>query len=125
MTSKSPFVAEVIGRETVNEYWGYVVETKRVDELIEDSRFSLKIATSRYGNTLASQIFQLREAVGKAGSIQVVFGSPERGLFDIIGHKLTQRFHFTINLFAEQHVQTVRTEEALFAALNLLNNLAL
>jgi methyltransferase len=125
VTSKSPLTAEIVDREEVNEYWGYAVETKTVDEAMEDPRFALKIATSRYGNTLPSQIFQLREAVGKAASILVIFGSPSRGLFDIIGRKLSQEFQFTINLFAEQHVQTVRTEEALFAALNLLNNLAL
>lgn len=125
VTSKNPLTAEIIDRKEVNEYWGYVVETGTLDEILGGSRFGLKIATSKYGNTLPSQIFQLREAVRKAGSVLVAFGSPARGLFDMVGPKLSQEVQFTVNLFAEQHVQTVRTEEAVFAALNLLNNLAL
>ena len=125
VTSTTPLRAEIIDREAINEYWGYLVETRRVDEVLGDSRFALKIATSRYGNALPSQIFLLREAIKRAGSVMLIFGSPTRGLFDIVGKELSQRVQFTINLFAEQHVQTVRTEEAVSAALNLLNNLAI
>lgn len=124
ITSKNPLTAEVIGREEAHEYWGYVVESKSIDEVISDQRFVLKIATSRYGNALQSQIFQLREGVLKASSIQLIFGSPTRGLFDVVGRTLSQRVNFVVNLFAEQHVETVRTEEAIFAALNLMNTLA-
>jgi hypothetical protein len=125
ITSKAPLTAELVGREEAHEYWGYVVETPAIGEVLSDPRFTLKVATSRYGNTLQSQIFRLRESILKAGSVKLVFGSPSRGLFDIVGQELSQRVDFVVNIFAEQHVETVRTEEALSAALNLVNTLAL
>ncbi len=125
ITSKSPLAAEVVDRTQVHEYWGYAVESATVDEVFADPRFALRVATSRYGNTLQSQVFRLRESILKAGSVKMVFGSPSRGLFDIVGRELTQRVDFVVNLFAEQHVETVRTEEAIYAGLNLVNTLAL
>ena len=125
ITSKSPLEAELAGRESVHEYWGYRVESRTTEEVLSDPRFGLKIATSRYGNALQSQVFKLREAVLRANSVKLIFGSPSRGLFDIVGQQLSQRVDFVVNLFAEQHVETVRTEEAIYAALNLVNTLAL
>ena len=125
VVSKSPLAAELTGRDQVHEYWGYRVENRTTEEVLSDQRFVLKIATSRYGNNLQSQVFRLRESVLKTNSLKLVFGSPSRGLFDIVGQQLSQRVDFVVNLFAEQHVETVRTEEAIFAALGLVNTLAL
>ncbi len=124
LTSKAPLIAELIQREQVNEYWGYRVETRNVEEVLSDPRSGLKIATSRYGNTLQSQVSRLRESFLRVGGVKLIFGSPLRGLFDIVGPELTRKADFVLNLFAEQHVQTVRTEEAIFAGLNLLSMLA-
>ena len=124
VTAKAPLTAEVIGRDQLNEYWGYTVEGRTVDEVISDARYGLKVATSRYGNSLQSQIFQLRESILKSGSLKLIFGPPSKGLFDIVGQELSTRVNYVINLFAEQHVETVRTEEAIYAGLNLVNNLA-
>jgi hypothetical protein len=96
-----------------------------VEEVLSDPRFGLKIATSRYGNTLQSQVFRLRESILKANSAKLIFGSPSRGLFDIVGQQLSARVDFVVNLLAEQHVETVRTEEAIYAGLNLVNTLAI
>ncbi len=124
VVSKSPLTAELVKREDAHQYWGYTVESMTVDEVMSDARFGLKIATSRFGNTLQSQVFQMRESLLKAGSVMIVFGSPSKGLFDIVGPDLTKKVNFVVNLFSEQHVVTVRTEEAIFAALNLVNTLA-
>ena len=123
VVSTAPLIADVIQREDVHEYWGYVVESRTLAEVTSDPRFGLKVATSRYGNTLQSQVFQLRESILKSGSILLMFGSPARGLFEMFGPDLTKQVNFVMNLFADQHVETVRTEEALFAALNLVNTL--
>ncbi len=125
ISSLTPLTAEVTGRDQVNEYWGYEVEGGTIEDVLADQRFALKIATSRYGNTLQSQIFKMRESILKAGSVKMIFGSPSRGLFDIVGKELSHRVDFAVNLFAEQHVETVRTEEAIYAGLNLVNTLAL
>lgn len=124
MFRRDSIVVEVIGREDVHEYWGYTVEIRSMDEVASDVRFGLKIATSRYGNSLQSQVFLLRESLLKASSALLLFGSPSRGLFDMVGPDLTKKVNFVLNLFTDQHVETVRTEEAVFAALNLVNTLA-
>ncbi len=120
----TPLRGEVVGREAVHEYWGYAVELKTVDELVEDERFELKVATSRYGNGIRSVLGSLRGAFGKANSVLLIFGSPSRGLFEIVGKDLPARVQFVVNLFSEQHVETIRTEEAISAGLYLVNILS-
>lgn len=125
VVSKSPLTVELIRRQDVNEYWGYAVEGVSLEEVLSDGRFGLKVATSRFGNSLQSQAFLLREALLKASSALLIFGSPSRGLFDIVGPDLTKRVNFILNIFVDQHVETVRTEEAVYAALNLVNTLVI
>lgn len=124
ITSKNPLRAELVSRESVKDYWGYLVETKSLDDVLGDERFPLKIATSRLGDTLQSQLPLVRSALGRAQQLMFLFGSPSRGLFDLAGPRLRKQVDFVVNLFAEQHVQTVRTEEAIFAALGLLGFLS-
>ena len=123
LTSSSPLEAELVRRDQVNEYWGYTVESRSLDDVLSDLRFVVKIATSRYGNVLRSQLPRLQESVRGAGGIKLIFGSPTRGLFDLAGPDLPRRTDYVLNLFADQHVETVRTEEAIFAGLNLVNAL--
>ncbi len=124
VTSKNPLTAEVIQRKEVEEYWGYSVESKTIDEVLGDARFGLKIATSRAGVSLQTQLPLLRGALARTSSVMLLFGAPSRGLFDIVGQSLNERVDCVVNLFAEQHVETVRTEEAVYAGLNLLNILS-
>jgi methyltransferase len=124
IVSTGPLLAELIQRETVNEYWGYAVETRAMADVFTDSRFRLKIATSKFGNTLQTQTGKLRDAIRDAGGVKLIFGSPSHGLFDIVGPELTKKTDFVVNLFPEQHVETVRTEEAISAALNLVGVLS-
>lgn len=124
LVSTNPLEASVVPRESVNEYWGYVVESKSLQEVFSDRRFDLKVATSRYGNALRSQLPELTESVRKSGGVKLIFGSPSRGLFDLAGPELSTQANYVINLFADQHVETVRTEEAIFAGLNLVNTLS-
>ena len=123
ITNKGPFEAELARREQVNEYWGYTLEGKGLEEVLSDRRFDLKIATSRLGNPLKSELPRLKESIRSAGGIKLIFGSPSRGLFDMAGPSLPKRVGHVLNLFADQHVETVRTEEAIFAGLNLVNTL--
>ncbi|MGP8125537.1 MAG: putative RNA uridine N3 methyltransferase [Nitrososphaerales archaeon] len=123
IVSTSPLLAEVIPRDQVNEYWGYQVETKTAEEVFSDQRFGVRVATSKFGNSLQSLAPSLRSAVLKASGAKLIFGSPSRGLFEIVGPELISRSDFVVNLFADQHVETVRAEEAIFAGLSLVNML--
>jgi hypothetical protein len=121
VASTAPLVAEVIPRDQVKEYWGYTVEMATVDGVFKDDWFGVKVATSRFGNSLQSQAPAMREAVRAALGVKLIFGSPSRGLFDIVGPDLAKKARFVVNLFADQHVETVRAEEAISAGLGLVN----
>jgi predicted SPOUT superfamily RNA methylase MTH1 len=54
----------------------------------------------------------------------VAFGAPARGLHEIVkdeGLDLNDVVDFVVNMVPEQGTETVRTEEALFASLAVLN----
>jgi methyltransferase len=119
ITSVSPLEGAVADRSQTGEYWGYTVEVKSADEVLSDSRYGTKIATSRLGDPISGRIVELREQLVASKSVTLLFGSPSRGLFDVIKN-LRQRVNFVLNLYPEQHAVTVRTEEAMSSALYLL-----
>jgi hypothetical protein len=119
VTSLAPLEGVPADRSQTGEYWGYTVEVRGADEILSDSRFGLKIATSRYGAPLSSSIGQLREAIHASRGMMVIFGSPSRGLLEMI-RNLRQRVPFVVNLYPEQYTATVRTEEAMSSGLYLL-----
>ena len=120
-TSVRPPLVKAIARSDVHAYWGYEVETKSLDEVLSDRRFKVKIATSRMGAPLSESMAKVRIALGAAGNVKLIFGSPSGGLFDMAGRDLESRVDFVLNLFPGQQVETVRTEEALFAGLGLVS----
>jgi methyltransferase len=124
VSSKSPLAAQSVRRDEVPRYWGYSVESKSLDEVFDDRRFGLKVATSRLGKPLRSALPGLRDSFARTGGVKLVFGAPSRGLFDMVGPGLGKKADVVLNLFAQQHVETVRTEEAVFSGLNLLNVLS-
>ena len=63
-------------------------------------------------------------AWGNSQQVLVAFGAPSRGLHEIVqdeGLNLTALADFTVNMIPGQGTVTVRTEEALFASLAILN----
>jgi predicted SPOUT superfamily RNA methylase MTH1 len=123
--SKDPLAAEPVSRDMVREYWGYRVEQTSLGEVLADKRFGLKIATSRLGRPLGTELPKLRESLARASGVKLIFGSPSRGLFQMGGPELGKKVDFVLNLFPEQKVETVRTEEAISAGLNLISILAI
>jgi predicted SPOUT superfamily RNA methylase MTH1 len=122
--SKRPFVAVMTSKQEAIGYWGYTVRQGTVGELFGDRRGRLSVATSKLGRPLAGELPRLRESFVGAEAVELVFGSPSRGLFEIVGPDLEKQADFVLNLFPGQPVETVRTEEAMFAGLNLLNVLS-
>lgn len=121
VASTRPLSVEVVQREGVNRYWGYRVEQKGANEVFSDPRYDLKIATSRLGKGVGAAMHQLEARYSGARAIKIAFGSPSRGLYDIYGEGLDKKADLVLNLFPEQNVETVRTEEALSAGLGLLS----
>ena len=86
--------------------------------------FDLAIATSRLGVSYPAVEVDLRKRWQHARSVLVAFGSPRRGIGEILareGLTIDEAFHLAINAVPEQGTETVRTEEAVFASLALLN----
>ena len=121
VSSLKPPTAEIIRREQAGQYWGYAVERKSLDQVLDDARFDVRVATSRLGAPLSLRLNDLRVAVRKAVGVKLIFGSPSRGLFEMAGNGLGKKVGFVLNLFPQQRVETVRTEEAIFAGLGLVS----
>jgi hypothetical protein len=121
VTSLRPPEADLLPRERAGHYWGYSVESKSIAEVLSDSRFGFKIATSRLGTPIAHELGELRPSLQNAQGVKLIFGSPSRGLFDIVGQDLPRRVDRVLNLFPEQQVETVRTEEAVLVGLAVVS----
>ena len=115
-----------VGRGEVALYWGYDVHIsgRSLGELALSKEFDLTVATSRLGQPFQIVEEQLRARWAEARRVLVAFGSPRSGLGDILtreGLTLEEVFHFTVNTIPRQGSETVRTEEAVYATLAILN----
>jgi methyltransferase len=120
VTSKSPLTGVVVDRKEVGPYWGYAVDVCGQSELLGDPAFPLKIATSRAGDPLLESLPPIKASLAGAKGVMAIFGSPSRGLPQIFGKDLRGKVSYVVNLFPEQNVATVRSEEAILAALYLI-----
>ncbi len=113
-------------REEIEAYWGYTVTTSKVSfgQLAKAGAYDLVIATSRMGTPLTQIADELTERWKKAVNILVAFGAPTQGLQEIVAQEnlsLDRVADFTVNTIPDQGTETIRTEEALYATLALLN----
>ena len=82
------------------------------------------IATSKKGTPIQQIIDSLSRRYKKANNILVAFGAPSWGLQEIVSKEnlsLENIADFTINMIPDQGTETVRTEEAIYSSLALLN----
>jgi predicted SPOUT superfamily RNA methylase MTH1 len=109
-------------------YWGFNVTVTKLP-LAESTKkigFDLVISTSKYGDKITEVFPQLKSAWKKSKKALVPFGSPTQGLKDILTKEnieMSDYSDFTINMIPNQGVETVRSEEAVFSSLSLLNTL--
>jgi len=118
--------AVLTSRDKIKAYWGYRVAVSNVPfgQLVKNQPFDLVIATSRYGTALTEVADELARRWKKSHKILVAFGAPTQGLYEIVARenlKLDEVAHFTVNTIPNQGTETVRTEEALYASLAILN----
>jgi predicted SPOUT superfamily RNA methylase MTH1 len=113
-------------REEIEAYWGYTVTASKgsFGQLNKSSAYDLVVATSKIGAPLTQVADELAERWKKAGSVLVAFGAPTQGLKKIVAQeklRLDEIADFTVNTIPDQGTKTVRTEEAIYASLALLN----
>jgi predicted SPOUT superfamily RNA methylase MTH1 len=85
----------------------------------------LKVATSRKGEVKDFNFYlRLVDEASDKGCLIILFGAPDLGLYEIAeleGFKLENYANYIINLIPCQGTKTVRVEEAVAAALTLVN----
>ncbi|MEM3070425.1 MAG: RNA methyltransferase [Candidatus Bathyarchaeia archaeon] len=115
-----------IGRGEVREYWGYEVHISKrgLGELAKEGGFDLTIATSKNGDPYPEISGGLRDRWVMSKSALVAFGSPRQGIEEILsreGRRVEEAFRFNVNTMPRQGCETIRTEEAIYATLAILN----
>lgn len=122
-------IGELVDPDESEVYWGYRVSVSKspLGRILRDQRYDLVIATSRRGASLMKVADKLFELWRRSRRVLVAFGSPTRGLYEIVreeGVELERVAHFIVNTVPNQGVKTIRTEEAIYATLAILNLLA-
>jgi len=118
--------AALVRNGEIEEYWGYRVKVSKtpIGRFLKEHPFDLIIATSRRGVPLTEVSDGLARRWEKAHTVLVAFGAPTQGLYEITaqeGINLNEVAHFVVNTIPHQGTETVRTEEAIYATLAILN----
>jgi predicted SPOUT superfamily RNA methylase MTH1 len=115
------FSIKEIARNEVQEYWGYIVKERTVLGDFLSTWKDKIILTSRKGKPIKNS--QIKEYNNSKESILIVFGSIEKGIYEILGSKLKKMQNAkVINFFPHQATETVRLEEAILGTLSILNS---
>jgi len=109
-----------IEKSEASSYWGYSVkERANLYSILSEWKGSI-IITSRKGKTATKE--QLSKYTQSDQPILIAFGSPEKGIHEILGGKMKNVQNAkSLNFFPNQATETVRLEEALLGTLAIIN----
>jgi hypothetical protein len=105
-------------------YWGYRVHEAASLRRVLADRWDLKVGTSHYGDPVQDTLSSLSKSLAAANSTLLAFGSPRAGLKEILAEEELDHkdvFDFFVNTAPDQQTATIRTEEAIFISLSILN----
>jgi len=124
---RQPTVA-LVDPKAIKSYWGYKISVSNgpFGQLLKTGQFDLVVATSRKGKQITNVMNDLTDKWKRSRRTLVAFGAPTQGLYEIAnrGHaRLDDMVDFVVNTISNQATETVRTEEAVFATLSILNTL--
>jgi predicted SPOUT superfamily RNA methylase MTH1 len=113
----------------IETYWGYKVTASNspFGQFLQARQFDLVIATSRRGRQIKEIMNDLANRFRTSHKILTAFGAPSQGLYEIAAReqmKLEDIAEFVVNTIPNQATETVRTEEAVYASLSILNTLS-
>ena len=114
------FSIKEINRNETPDYWGYTVkERANLFSLLSEWKGNI-IITSRKGKIVTNE--HLEKYSKSKENLLVVFGSPEKGVHEIIGGRMNKvQNSKSLNFFPNQATETVRLEEALLGTLAIIN----
>src|SRR2546428_13350307 len=127
LTQSSPELErEIVEMSGLTIYWGFRVARGNVSlsEIVRSKKFDLTISTSRKGMDVREITPNLAKRWRSASHPLIVLGSPNDGVPEILarsGMSVSDAMDFNVNTIPDQGVETVRTEEALWSALAVLN----
>ena len=124
VTSNKPLKAVPVADDEITGYWGYSVA--RAGSLSGALTTGLRIATSRYGESIDADLLRKIGAESGLEDVLVVFGAPHKGISEIIDKEKKEtnfiaEFDYALNTLPDQGTETVRLEEAVVATLAILN----
>jgi len=104
----------------IQEYWGYKVKERPSLINILDEWDGNILLTSRKGKDATAS--HVQEYAKSEKPLLIVFGAPNRGLYDILGKKINEVQNAKVlNFFPGQGTATVRLEEAMLGIMSILN----
>jgi predicted SPOUT superfamily RNA methylase MTH1 len=126
--NRTPEVALADPRDN-ETYWGYKVTVSNAPfgQFLKARRFDLVIATSIRGRQIKEAMNDLANRFRTSHKILTAFGAPSQGLYQITAReqlKLDDIVDFVVNTIPNQATETIRTEEAVYASLSILNTLS-
>ena len=109
-----------VDKSEVQTYWGYSVkERANLFSILAEWKGNI-IITSRKGKTATKE--QVSKYIKSDQPTLVVFGSPEKGIHEILGGKMKNVQNAkSLNFFPNQATETIRLEEALLGTLAIIN----
>jgi predicted SPOUT superfamily RNA methylase MTH1 len=118
----------LVDSKDIETYWGYKVTVSNAPfgQFLMARQFDLVIATSRKGRQITEVMNGLADRFGTSRNILMAFGAPSQGLHEIAAReqmKLDDVADFVVNTIPNQATETVRTEEAIFTSLSIMNTL--
>jgi methyltransferase len=117
---------EIVEPSGLTIYWGFRVARGNItlSEIVRSRKFDLMISTSRKGTDVREITPDLYEKWKSSSRPLIVFGSPNDGVPEILarsGMNVSDAMDFNLNTIPDQGVETIRTEEALWGSLAVIN----
>ncbi len=128
VTSLRPLKCEVVNDKEVNEYLGFkMLIAKDKDELVStlNSIPGVTVLTTKLGDSIGKLGTRkaLIKAGREAGGFKILFGSYDKDFDELVGPETLNALsiRFRINFIPNQGTLTVRTIEALYSVLSIIN----
>jgi len=119
-TIQPELTAKEISRDSIKDYWGYNVKERSNLLSILSTWKGKIILTSKKGKNFSR--FDEKKITEHDEPILVVFGTTNKGVYDILGSDIKKIQNANVfNFFPNQGTQTVRLEEAILGTLSIIN----
>ena len=119
-TTQPELTVKEISKEDIKDYWGYHVKERGNLLSILLTWKGKIILTSKKGKNFT--ILDAKKMTEPDEPILIVFGTTNKGIYDILGTDIKKIQNVKIfNFFPNQATQTVRLEEAILGTLSIIN----